>query len=190
MRTQTRSGAAALLVPLLLAACSHNPVTVSPSYTPPSYHQTQVAGQSGGPVCHVFVGAVKDLRTDPHAMGLIAGRPVQATDSEGWVRSALQSLTRNSRIALADGAAGADLTIDAEILKAYVFTITTQKAANVVIRVRFTRHGAADGEQIYRGALNDIDWVAGDDETQSALDEALSQVVSQLGDDAVRYCGG
>lgn len=190
MRVRNLLGTAALLAPLLLAACSREPVSLSPQFEPPVPYRDKLAAQAAdaGPACRVFIGEVKDMRPDPRAMGSIAIRPVQAVDSAGWVRSALASLARDKRIRIAGTAADSNLVLNAEILKAYVMAITTQKAANVVVRVRYSRHGAADGEEIYRGALNDVDWIAGDDETQGALNDALSQVIDAVASDAVARC--
>jgi hypothetical protein len=181
--------AAALLAPLLLAACQHPPVTLSPAYTPPVPYRDRLAETpADGTACRVFIGDVRDLRPDPQSMGSISLRTVHAGDSAGWVRSGLQTLDRDKRLRIAGTAADADLVLDAEILKAYIMSITTQKAANVVIRVRYSRHGVAEGDAIYRGALNEVNWIGGDDETQGAFDDALSQVIAAVAADTAKRC--
>jgi hypothetical protein len=177
-----------LLGALLLAGCTA-PVVMSTAYAPPTFHRdTRAANEAGSAQCRVFVATVKDMRGDTQSMGTILARPVRNADSAGWVRSGLLSLDHDKRIHMADSAQSADITLDAEILKAYVMAITTQKTANVVLRIRYTRAGGAPEEQIYRGALNDVDWIGGDDETQGALNDALTQVVTAVAGDTIKRC--
>jgi hypothetical protein len=189
MRPRHILGTAALLAPLLLTACEQQgPIALSPQYTtPPHYRDDLAAAEADGPACRVFIQGVRDLRPDNLSMGSV-NRPVLAADSAGWVRSGLQSLGRDRRIVVVSTAAGADLVLDAEILKAYIMAITTQKAANVVIRVRYSHNGIAQGDAIYRGAINDMNWINGDSETQDAFNDALEQVIGAIAADAVVRC--
>lgn len=180
-----RIAALPVLLPVL-AACS------SPIDMPSQYTQRQTAHQAGNShdrtvqACRVHLGTVGDLRSDTHAMGDVAGRPVRVSDSAAWVRSGVLSLDQDTRIAFVGDAADLDLNVD--LLKAYVMSITMNKASTVVARVRYSRHGVDDGEQVYRGSDTSLNWASGEGETQAALDSALADLLNAIHRDVLSRC--
>ncbi len=171
---------------LILAACANRPpMDVTQAYEMPVNGKFAVPL---GQTCRLFLGEITDKRGDTQAMGDIGGRPVHNTDSVGWVRSGLHYLASDRNVVQTATAAEADLSLSAEILKAYTMSLTTEKATTVVLRITFTRPGGAQETQVYRGADTSANWAGGTGETQSALNAALWQVVNQVHSDLVQRC--
>jgi len=183
----TRS--AILVLPFLLAACvSTKPVNLSEHFTPPRAAIGTAHVPAGG-ACVVTLAHIRDLRSDTQSMGYIGARPVRAADTAAWLRSGFQSLNRDPRIKIADGTSGASgLVLNVEMLKAYMISITTDKSATLVLRVRYTAGNAPVQEQIYRGTNTSSNWDAGDGETQTAFDAALEQALLSIDADIVARC--
>jgi len=120
-------------------------------------------------------------------MGSISGRVVRAADSTAWLRSGLESLGRDGGITLVK-AGDPDLVLSADLLKAYVMSVTTAKSANVVLSVHTSRRGVSAPDQVYRGTDEGPNWIAGDDEAQGALNRALSQALVQVRGDLLKQC--
>ncbi|HEX4302352.1 MAG TPA: hypothetical protein VHZ78_06135 [Rhizomicrobium sp.] len=187
-RRRLARAAIALAAIALLSACANRPpVDLSAQFTPPSGHWlAPPPATPARPVCRVALSGLHDQRVDPNAMGDIGGRMVHAADAPGWVRSGLQSLSRDPRIAVVDGAA--DLTLDVDIVKAYSLSITMEKSITVVLRVRFAHGGSAPDEQVFRGVDTATNWVSGADETQIGFDDALRQIIEALDAQIVARC--
>jgi hypothetical protein len=195
LRTVARAAAVAAVSLLILAACAKEPVVLASQFTPPHLVTSQ-SPQRGAkerviPSCRIRLGELRDQRIDPQATGTIGMRVVRASDPVAWLRSGLQSLSRDRRIAILDGSATEepDLELSAELLKSYILSITTQKSGNVVVRVRFSRHGQTLDEQIYRGGDVGANWASGAEESQSTLDRALAELLKELDRDVVSRCG-
>jgi hypothetical protein len=182
---------AALCVALALGACAHQPpVELSTTFTPPSRHWLSKTDLAPGPTaCAVRIGSVTDTRETPHSMGTIAYRMIRIEDATAWVRSGLEALGQDSRLAISSSGDGLAVVVDAAILKAYMFSQVTDKSANVVLRVSLSGRGGPPVEQIYRGADQDVDWISGSDESQGAFDRALADLLIQLDTDIVARCG-
>jgi hypothetical protein len=183
-----RCAAAALL--LALAACSKEPINLSNGFTPPESSLAYSNQKGGGAenICRVYIGDIADKRTDKDTMGLIGLRVVHGADPVAWLRSGLATLKRDRRIVLADSTSNSDLDLDVDILKAYVINITSDKSANVVVRVHYSRNGAAAGDRVIRGIETGWNWADGGDETQSAFDDALDDLLKTLDQDIAAHC--
>lgn len=140
--------------------------------------------------CTIRLAEVRDVRSDPSAMGSVGTRVVRAADAAAWVRSGLQSLNRDSRIRAVDdsGADGLSLTLSVDLVQAYTMTITTEKSTNVVLRVRYDRRGSPIGEQTYRGTDTSLNWTNGDAEIQSSFNAALAQLLLAVDRDILARC--
>jgi hypothetical protein len=162
--------------------CAGRPPIAMPSEYARQATQDDLTGERG--TCRVHVGAVKDSRPDAGSMGEIGGRAVHAGDEAAWLRSGIASLGGDKHLVFVDGPA--DVTFDAELLKAYIMTLARDaKAATVVVRVGF---GGTDA-QLYRGSDAGTDWIGGEDETRSAFDASLAEILKSLRADIVARCG-
>jgi hypothetical protein len=178
----------------LLTACAPPPpAELSPQFRPD--HDSWPPGgkvASGGAAasCHIYLADVRDLRSDPQSMGHFGGLQFRESDPAGWVRSGLQSLARDSRIALADNAAQSNLVLNVELLKAYATNVTGEThSVSVVVRVHYGRGSTPLDDQIYRGTENGLVWLNPRAETQSSVDDALSQVIDGIDQDIITRCG-
>jgi hypothetical protein len=178
---------AVLAVVLALGGCADRPPIAMISQFSPPVDLRDDPRETG--TCRVHIGEVKDSRSDPASMGQLGVRAVHAGDEAAWLRSGLLSLGRDKHIAMTDDAGASDLVVDAELLKAYIMSMTnTSKAATVVVRVRFSKAGSVADTAVYRGADTSTNWAAGTGETQSAFDDALAQMLADLRRDIVARC--
>ncbi len=184
--------AAAVLLPL--AACvSTAPLQISDQFEPPAKPAwaTSAATPGTAAICHVKIAGVQDLRPDPQSLGTVANQAVRTSDSISLVRSSLASLSRDPRIVLDDQATNypSGLTLNAELIKAYVINITGEtRSANVVLRVRYEREGRAPDVELYRGTDNGLTWGGGQSESQSSFNIALAQIIDGVHRDALNLC--
>lgn len=183
---------------LALGGCASTPVVMPAEYTPPPVKPRAVAQLPGSkarraaalaaalPVCKLRLGQVQDLRSDKMSLGEIGGRPITATDTLAWTRSGLTTLDTDAKIELVGS--GEQLSLDADIVKAYVYSITSNKTAHIVLRVRYTNADAPVAEKVYRGADNTGNWASGEGEARNALNRALASAISQIRTDVLRHC--
>ena len=189
--SNSKPAAALAFAAAALAACSTAPIGLSSQFDPPS----RASYASGKPpalpaeLCRVQIAHFTDMRPDSQTMGAMGAHTVQA-DTGAWVRSGLESLARDSRIRFVGTASEADLSIDVELLKAYVMTITVDKASNVALRIRYSRNGAPQGDALYRGTDTDVNWANGDGETQETLNRALANLLEDVDRDLLARCKG
>ena len=175
---------------LSVAACANRPpMALSSQYSPPSHQNWPAKGEKVPHPCRVRVAEIRDLRSDPQAMGTMDGRLIRSADTTAWVRSGFLSLGRDPRLQMVEGDAQHDLAIDADIIKAYAMSVTGEtRSANVVLRVHYRRNDTSSGEQIYRGTENGANWSNGEGETQSAFDDALENLLNTVDSDLVARC--
>ncbi|HVU21015.1 MAG TPA: hypothetical protein VHE09_09810 [Rhizomicrobium sp.] len=171
----------------LAAACVATSVEMTPHYS--ANHQTAATTPEGGPAgsCRVRLIGVHDLRTDPHSLGGLGGQKVHIEDSTEWIRSGINAIADGAAIRLS--AESDALSLDVDLLKAYLMTVTSEtRSANVVLRVRYSVSGQALGEQIYRGTDNGLVWTGGEDETQTSLNVVLGKAVQAIRSDVLARC--
>jgi hypothetical protein len=174
---------------LSLAACATSPIALSSQFSPPSQQAWLGKPATSDRPCRVRIAAVRDLRTDPEAMGVTGLRLIRSADAAAWVRSGFVALGHDRRLQIVDDAAQGDVVMDVEILKAYAMSVTGEtRAASVVLRVHYSRDGAPAGEQIYRGTENGLNWSSGEGETQSSFDAALADLLKTVDSDLVARC--
>jgi len=164
-------------------------MALSSQYSPPSHQSWTAGGEKASHPCRVRVAEIRDLRTDPQAMGMMDGRLIRSADTTAWVHSGFLSLGRDPRLQMVEGDGQHDLAIDVDIVKAYAMSVTGEtRSANVVLRVRYSRNGAPAGEQVYRGTENGVNWSNGEVETQSSFDDALENLLKTVDSDLVARC--
>ncbi len=175
----------------LLAGCAQRaPVLLQASYAPPASRARP--SQAGDPArsCRLHIGEIRDLRSDPTALGEIGGRPVRAVDVPAWLRSGLLSLDRGAAIVMVENAEAEDVDISADIHKTYVISMPTSKAADVAFTIHYRRNGAAVDDQVYRGSDEGMNWASGEGEGQSALNRALADALTHVEADVLAHCAG
>ena len=181
------------IVALALAGCGANAPVIMPMNYPSAAEAAPTApaamSRASG-ACAVRIAEVRDQRTDPHLLGDTTRQPVRVEDSGAWIRSAVQSLNGASGFRFVDQPVvdGGELVLNVELLKAYTMHMATDRAATVVIKVKYSRHGAPIDEQIYRGAENSVNWSNGASETRASLNTALGKILPALNKDILRYC--
>lgn len=188
--------ALAIVASALVGCAAHAPVTMPAEY-PPAYAPARAASTNGstghaGAICAVRIAEVLDQRTDPHVLGDTGSQPVRVENSGDWISSALRSLDGQSGLEFVDRPAvdGSELVMSVELLKAYTVHLATDRAATVVIKVKYSRHDAPIDEKIYRGADNDLNWSNGAGETLASLNDALRKLLKPVREDISRHCSG
>jgi hypothetical protein len=179
-----RTALFALVLPLAACATS-DPINLSTQFTPPSARWSPMADNSSTAetgVCRIHLTSVSDVRSDTQAMGTMGLRAVRISDSAGWIRSGIQSLSRDPRLQFVDDQPAFSFNI--ELVKAYAQSRGTERTSTVVLRADYS----ADDKQVYRGADTSLNWNNTDSETQSGLDSALAQVLEALDRDIVARC--
>jgi stage V sporulation protein SpoVS len=120
---------------------------------------------------------------------MVNGQSVHAGDPAGWVNTALEALARDRRIVIQDGVQP-ELTLQPELLKAYVVNITGEtRSANMVVRVHYLTKDGSQSEEIYRGTDNGVTWGGGQSESQSSFNIALMQILDSVHRDVMFRCG-
>ncbi len=120
----------------------------------------------------------------------MSSQPVLIDNSGDWISSALRSLNGESGLEFVDRPEvdGSELVMSVELLKAYTILMATDRAATVVIRVKYSRGGTPIDEHVYRGADNDLNWFNGAGETLASLNAALGKLLKPVREDISRLC--
>ena len=190
----TRSNAVAGPLALLLAlACPAAGVLAGEPYVP--LDMTAAMGLEAPtppkpgkvPPCRLHIAAITDKRPDS-SMGYMGRGVVMSSDAAGWVRSGLVTLQGDARWLLADQPQDADLILEVEILKSYIFPVTSSKSASLVLRIRYSHAGGPLGEAIYRGHRESLNWAGTKEETAGLLNRALATTVEMTKADLVKGC--
>ena len=186
----------ATMASALVGCAASAPVTMPAEYRP-AYEPARAASTNGSTrhaaaTCAVRIAEVLDQRTDPHVLGDTVTQPVRVENSADWISSALRSLDGQSGLEFVDRPAvdGRELVMSVELLKAYTVHLATDRAATVVIRVKYSRGGTPIDEQIYRGATNGLNWSNGAGETLASLNDALGKLLKPVREDISRHCLG
>jgi hypothetical protein len=146
------------------------------------------AGDDAAKSCRLAVGEVKDIRADA-SMGAMGRHVVGMADPAAWMRDGFKALKENRLLDLVAADDRPDVTLNVELVKAYVEPLATAKAATVVLRVTYAGRSAA-GPKVYRGVHNATNWANTEGEMEGALTLALGEAVNQVRADATEACLG
>jgi len=183
MQIAARVAIAILATPLAGCAGS-DPINLSSQFTPPTKAWSVASGAEKNTAgsCHVHLANVQDARPDTQSMGTMGLRAVRASDTVGWVRSGVQSLSQDSRITFVDDPAALMLKVD--LVQAYINSKGTEKSATVVLRAIYSD----SDKPIFRGNDDSLNWNNTDSETQAGLDAALAHALEALDRDIASRC--
>jgi hypothetical protein len=137
--------------------------------------------------CHVHIGTIRDVRDDTQSLGMLGGRPVLVSDSAAWLESGLKALADEPAIRLA-GSDDAEVTIRAELLKAYIMSSQLAKTSTVVATLHYDHSGTEDSTRMYRGHDTGVNWNNTADEAQGSLNRALTDLLTQVRADLLAQC--
>jgi hypothetical protein len=178
-----------------LHGCATAPVTVRQSYAPPS--TTTRNGAVSKPkaaatvTCAAHVLSLKDSRTDPTFLGVVAGRSVRSPgEGAEWIGNMLSSGLQHKGVGMSiapqSPAEQHVVVAEARLLTAWVASVTTSMNGTVVVAVR---HNETDAEEkIYRGSSTVMNWASGEGEIQGLLDRAFEQMLVKLSADLQARC--
>lgn len=187
---------------LAVSACANQPpVEMSTQYDgTPKRHTTVPARKTAEPLrrvkakaapppisCRVHIGTIRDVRDDTQSLGMLGGRPISVSDSSAWLESGLKALADEPAIRMA-GSDDAEITLRAELQKAYIMSMQVAKTSNVVATLHYDRKGMEDGSQVYRGQDTGVNWGSGAEEAQGSLNRALSDLLGQVRKDLLDRC--
>lgn len=187
----------ALALAVCLSLCASGvaraePPKVSPESGPKAATPAKPArpkkGAKAFPPCRLFIGEIKDLRTDPGTMGAV-GSMVYVDDMDGWVRTGFQRLVADNRFTLVETAEEAEVALKVDLIKSYIYAGNgMSKAATVVVRVHYTAGDWALGENVYRGGKSSVNWVGTSSESIGSLNISLLEAVEASKPDLLKGC--
>jgi hypothetical protein len=183
----------ALAAPLVLALLSPAAPVLAGDYVPldmtaAMYPPAPPPAKPGKvPACRLHIAGIVDKRPET-TMGFMGRGMVLSSDAAGWVRAGFTDLQGDPRWTFADTPEDADLILDVEIIKSYIFPVTTSKSANVVLRIRYSHAGGPLGENIYRGHRAAVNWAGTKEETAGLLNRALATTVELTRVDLMTGC--
>jgi len=160
------------------------------TFVPPSGISWAHPPSSPRPACRLVLGEVHDLRPDPTTMGETSGRFIHPESPERWVRHAVETLSQDGRLRFASAGDAPTLSLNVDLLQAYMSSWSTAKHAVVMLRVRYAADGAVAKEQAFRGEVSGMLWTDSESEVLGALNEALKRAVAAMDDDLVLRCSG
>lgn len=176
------------VIAALASVCACVPKTaVNVSGTYQERVAVRPASPSARATCTVEIDQVADTRTDPEVLGVVLGRAVKGpTDTQAWLHSVLGGLNSRAVHVVFSGAgepALADaLHLSVELRTAWVTTTSSNKTANIVLRVQLAAPDAPASERSVRGSQSTINWNASDSELKTLVDEAFGKALDQLAD--------
>lgn len=187
-----RRSAVLAVVTTLLAGCTTSPITLSDQYRsarqglPEETTNTTNPGSADGNCA--LIGQVKDSRLAPSTMGQVGLRTIKSPiDVTGWVRSSFATLncSSSSRVAAQPETMNA-VTLEVDLLKAWINEVNSSVATSLVFKVRYFRLNVLLKEKIYRGGDTSVNWASGQGEIQSHFDASMQKVLQQVHGDLSR----
>ena len=162
------------------------PLIVRSEYTAPIQRQGAIAPVAKNvSECRLSIRSLSDKRSDTSTFGTVTGRSVRSPqDVDRWLRSTFEGLNKWG-VTVRDAA---PLTMDAELLTAWVSDLPSSKNANIVMRVTYRRGDLAQEPKVYRGNESRMNWSANDGELQVLIDAALTRLIQSVSSDVQKAC--
>jgi hypothetical protein len=194
----TSHAAVAAAAVALVAGCATSAVTLSDHYdredalrsAGPRSTGTPIAAPAMAADCATTLGQISDKRLDPSMVGMVAGRVIKSPPSmEKWLQSAFGTLQCAAACATSDdGKKPPPLTLEVDLLKAWMSSVNTDIATNLVFKVRFVRANVVLKENTYRGHDTSGNFASAQDEIQQDFDVSMSHVLDQVHRDLTALC--
>ena len=191
------------LVATALSGCATSAVTMKDSYTStasakrkPSTkasRNTKAVASLPASSCRIHFARLTDSRTDPTILGSVAGRPVLSPgEGSHWIGEMLRTGLAHQHIDVTlapDNPAPSEaLVADAELLTAWISSVTTSMRSNIVLTVSFPGADAAPVSKTYRGTGTAVNWASGEGEIQSLVNTAFGELLTKLAADIQARC--
>ncbi len=135
---------------------------------------------SAAPACTFHLVAVDDHR-DRQDLGQLFRSRVDGKGFPGWFSAGIESMPGQV-------SGPAPVTVRIELLKAYMQSVSTMMAANLVVRVHTQVAGQPVVPKLYRSADRSTNWFNAEAEVQNSFDRAMADLTAQLGTDLSALC--
>jgi uncharacterized lipoprotein YajG len=120
---------------------------------------------------------VIDSRSDPAALGRVAGTLFTSDDASTWLANSIQQSLLTEGYVFSESAS---FSVQTRILKLYVDSIDIAKTAVLVLEVKFSRADGRAVTRIYRGQQVGINWASGEGEVLASLRKCLTTCLREM----------
>lgn len=174
---------------MLLAACvPAQPMTASAAFVEPLADR---APAQDATACGLRIVEVGDARLAPETLGVVSGRAIKAPpDRDAWLRSVAMGLgSRGYSVRFAAPAGDSrEVQVSITLKSLWVYDLTSNKVANVVISVAAQQPGHPGLSRDYRGDITRVNWSSSDDELQKLTNAAFGLALDKVGQDLRALC--
>ncbi len=161
-----------IFVSVFLIGCSVNTVTLAPEYSHKFKRSAKASKLSEIAKCSYRLDSFSDARASK-SFGVVALTIVEG-DVEQWVLSALEQYNIDT------ASAKVSPYVKVTLLKAYIHSLMTSMAANVVLKVEYLPEKSEQNKIVYvRGHEVDVNWNSGEDEILVTLNKAMGKAISK-----------
>lgn len=136
--------------------------------------------------CPVYISSIIDKRSNPKSFGSSNNFEKFATTIPQWVEKGLLTLSKERSIKTSLPNQLSTISINVEILKAYIH-FASAKNANLVLRVNFNTTNQSNSK-VYRGTDTSINWNNSPEEVEEAMNAAFSKLLKNLDIDLKDAC--
>ncbi|NMP32730.1 hypothetical protein HII17_14300 [Thalassotalea sp. M1531] len=161
--------------------CSVNTVKLPTSYNHHFTGKQKAKRISAINQCGFILNSYLDAR-ESKSLGFVALTIVES-DVEAWLLSALEKNNIKAQNNMANA------HIDVTLVKAYIHSMQTSMAANVVIKVAFVNGKDKQKPKYYRGHEVSVNWASGEGEIAEALNKAMGNAIAKFREESKEvYC--
>lgn len=163
---------------LALVGCMAERVT---GLRPPQPQGTPLQGASPPPACAFSIKSIDDRREDK-SLGVLIRTKVDGDGFSSWFADGMAAIPGQTT------PESATISVQIEVLKAYIHAIGTMKSANLVVRVTAVDAAGSRHQSTFRGVDGSVNWNNSQDEVQVAFNAALADLQRQIGADLNKHC--
>lgn len=148
------------------------------------------AARDSHSACALYMKAITDARSPNEQVVLLGTYRVFTESVPRWVRDGVASLNKmGHRVVFAEEQTRpmpSDVILSLTIRKAYVQP-DISKSANLVVSVEYQHRDKLES-RVYRGHDASINWSSSADEFESAMNRALTRVLTEISNESRRLC--